>query len=341
MSDEDVATKAPESDAQENTPIAGDSVVDQGASLGEHGQPERHLQAFVPQATPGSQLQVYITKPADYPHSPSKLLLFLTGGTGIHSTNNQLQADKYASEGFLVVMPDQFNGDTAPNTNTTIHSESSPSFIERVKLGIAEAAKSFQIDMWLARHTPATVLPHLHRLLAALRDEFADAVANGDGIYAVGYSFGAKYVLLLGSDLGDEMATGQREGSQESKAEEGKMKGPAIKVGALAHGIIDREDFVHLKVPVGMVCVEGDPLFSDEAREEGSRSRSRRAWRLRVGCTLVFRMASAFPVLTISRTKVANRYAVGFAVVGHYDDPKIQDSQKKAFDQMLGWLKSH
>lgn len=163
----------------------------------------------------------------------------------------------------------RFNGDTAPNTNTTIHSESSPSFIERVKLGIAEAAKSFQIDMWLARHTPATVLPHLHRLLAALRDEFADAVANGDGIYAVGYSFGAKYVLLLGSDLGDEMATGQREGSQESKAEEGKMKGPAIKVGALAHGIIDREDFVHLKVPVGMVCVEGDPLFSDEAREEG------------------------------------------------------------------------
>lgn len=55
----------------------------------------------------------------------------------------------------------------------------------------------------------------------------------------------------------------------------------------------------------------------------------------------MFRMASAFPVLTISRTKVANRYAVGFAVVGHYDDPKIQDSQKKAFDQMLGWLKSH
>lgn len=50
---------------------------------------------------------MYIAKPADYPHSPSKLLLLLTGGTGIHSTNNQLQADKYAGEGFLVVMPDQ------------------------------------------------------------------------------------------------------------------------------------------------------------------------------------------------------------------------------------------
>lgn len=51
--------------------------------------------------------KVYITKPSDYPHSPSKLLLLLSSGTGIHSVNNQLQADKYASEGFLVVMPDQ------------------------------------------------------------------------------------------------------------------------------------------------------------------------------------------------------------------------------------------
>jgi dienelactone hydrolase len=51
--------------------------------------------------------KVYITKPADYPHSPSKLLLLLTGGTGLKSTNNQLQADKYASEGFLVIVPDQ------------------------------------------------------------------------------------------------------------------------------------------------------------------------------------------------------------------------------------------
>lgn len=54
-----------------------------------------------------SYVKVYITKPSDYPHLPSKLLLLLSSGTGIHSKNNQLQADKYASEGFLVVMPDQ------------------------------------------------------------------------------------------------------------------------------------------------------------------------------------------------------------------------------------------
>jgi hypothetical protein len=49
---------------------------------------------------------VYISKPNDYPHAPCKLLLFLTNGTGIKSLNNQVQADKYAHEGFLVVMPD-------------------------------------------------------------------------------------------------------------------------------------------------------------------------------------------------------------------------------------------
>ena len=62
--------------------------------------------------------KVYITKPGDYPHFPSKLLLLLSSGTGIHSVNNQLQADKYASEGFLVVMPDQCapHGTTQPQT---------------------------------------------------------------------------------------------------------------------------------------------------------------------------------------------------------------------------------
>lgn len=52
--------------------------------------------------------KVYISKPSDYPHQPSKLLLFLTSATGIHSKNNQLQADKFASEGFVVVAPDQY-----------------------------------------------------------------------------------------------------------------------------------------------------------------------------------------------------------------------------------------
>lgn len=125
--------------------------------------------------------------------------------------------------------------------------------------------------MWLARHTPSTVLPVLHRLLSSLNEEFADAIANGGGVYGVGYCFGAKYILLLGSNLDDDVAAGQREHSAESKAEEGMVKkGPAIKVGTLAHGtMVGREDFKDVKVPMGMVCVEDDALFPDDVREYG------------------------------------------------------------------------
>lgn len=271
-------------------------------------------------------VDAYITKPADYPHSPSKLLLLLTSGTGIHSANNKLQADKYASEGYLVIMPDQFAGDAAPSASNVISQEttqqqSSQSWIEQVKMGIAEAAKSFTIDMWLARHTPATVLPRLHSVVAAINEEFADAVANGGGIYAVGYCFGAKYVMLLASELGDDQIAGQKDPSQQ--AEEGMvMKGPAIKAGVIAHGtLIEKADFAKMKAPLGIVAVENDALFPDEVREEGVKTLK----------------SSGVEVETWVYPGVPH----GFAVLGDYEDQTIQQAQKQAFDVMLGWLKAH
>ncbi len=89
------------------------------------------------------------------------------------------------------------------------------------------------IDMWLARQTPEKVLPILHRVMDGVREEFADAVANGGGIYAVGYCFGAKYVLLLAGEHPDTVAWGQASKDEE----QGAVKtGPLIKAGALAHG---------------------------------------------------------------------------------------------------------
>ena len=32
---------------------------------------------------------------------------------------------------------------------------------------------------------------------------------------------------------------------------------------------------------------------------------------------------------------------VGFAVVGEYEDPKIEEAQRSAFEQMVQWLKAH
>ena len=90
------------------------------------------------------------------------------------------------------------------------------------------------LDMWLARQTQEKVLPILNKAIDGAKEEFADAVANGGGIYAVGYCFGAKYVLLLGSELPDTIAKGQATKDEE----QGMTKvEPQIKAGAIAHGM--------------------------------------------------------------------------------------------------------
>jgi dienelactone hydrolase len=99
-------------------------------------------------------------------------------------------------------MPDLFDGDPAPNS-TAIQDETAAgqaSFLEQVKLRAVETAKSFLIDMWLARHTEEKVLPILYKVIDACKEQYADAVKHGDGIYAVGYCIGGRYVLLLGSE---------------------------------------------------------------------------------------------------------------------------------------------
>ncbi|SMR48355.1 unnamed protein product [Zymoseptoria tritici ST99CH_1A5] len=327
MADEDLATRAPESDAQEDTVVSGDSKPDQGAaSMGEHCTTDRPTPSGVQPTGEIAKLndvEAYIAKPADYPHSPCKLLLLLTGGTGLHSKNNQIQADKYAEEGFLVVMPDQFAGDPASSTSTTqtAAAETSPSIIEQVKLGVASVAKSFTIDMWLARHTESKVLPILNNVISAIKEEFADAVAHGNGIYAAGYCFGARYVLLLGSELHDDVAAGQK--STEAKAEEGMVKkGPQIKAGVIAHGTqVTVADMENCTVPVGIVAVEDDSLFPDHVRDAGVKKLQEKG---------VEHEVHVYPGVPH-----------GFAVLGDYENENIKAKQKEAFQQMLQFLKAH
>ena len=91
------------------------------------------------------------------------------------------------------------------------------------------------LDMWLARQTQEKVIPILQKVLEGAKEEFADAVANGGGVYAVGYCFGGKYVLLLGAELPDTVAKGQALKDEE----QGMSKSdPQIKAGAIAHGMI-------------------------------------------------------------------------------------------------------
>ena len=76
-------------------------------------------------------------------------------------------------------------------------------------------------------------MPLLQKFIAGAKEEFADAIANGGGIYAVGYCFGAKYVLLLGAELPDTEAHGQTAGESEQGV---VKKEPVVKVGTIAHG---------------------------------------------------------------------------------------------------------
>lgn len=188
-------------------------------------------------------------------------------------------------------MPDLFDGDVAPNSTSvdtnqaatsTAEGDGAPStgssFLDIFKTKAAETAKSFMIDMWLARHTEEKVLPILHKVIEGAKDEFADAVSYGGGIYAVGYCFGARYILLLAAErkpiasgggfLGGVAATAKP--TDEEAAPADASDGPFIKVGALAHAtLVSKDDFEGLKAPVSLVCVENDPLFPDDVRKHG------------------------------------------------------------------------
>ena len=218
-------------------------------------------------------------------------------------------------------MPDQFAGDPAPNTAGESNAEEeNPSVVEKLKLGFATTAKSFLLDMWLARQTSEKVLPILHKVVNGAKEEFADAVAGGGGIYGVGYCFGGKYVCMLASETPQDATHGKDQ--PEDQAVDASKKTPVIKAGAIAHGtLISKEDLENIKSPLSLICVENDQLFPDDVRTAGQDF--------------------------LEKHKVEHEIKVypdvphGFAVVGEYEDPKIREAQQEAFEQMLGWLKGH
>ncbi|KFA66346.1 hypothetical protein S40285_01263 [Stachybotrys chlorohalonatus IBT 40285] len=303
----------PVAESQESVSLDDASAQQSHSATGEHCVTDRPTpagQMGTGEVIKLNDIDVYISKPPDYPHAPSRLLLLLTGGTGIKSTNNQIQADKYAAAGFVVLMPDMFGGDTAPGPAIA---DDSTSLLERVKIKAVEVTKSFFIDMWLARITPDKVMPLLHRVLDAANDQFADVIAGGGGVYAVGYCVGGRFVLLLGKE------TQETAGDEETPA---VKKGPFIKAGAVAHAAsVVPDDFQDVKVPLTLVCVEDDPLFPDEVRSAGEDAMSNANLEHQV---------SVYPGVPH-----------GFAVVGEYTDPNIRQAQAAAFDQMLDWIQNH
>ncbi|KAF2158047.1 hypothetical protein K461DRAFT_290303 [Myriangium duriaei CBS 260.36] len=380
----ELTTRAPENDAEQNTnpaatatqsTTAGESAANPGGqqqsqapqraeaqnpTMGEHCVSDRPAPTDSKSKGEISTLggiETYVSTPSSYPSEPAKLLLLLSPGTGIHSLNNQLQADLWAEKGFVVVMPDQFGGDPAPKLDavnpdsTDLTKEQQPSesdetpapavgFLDRLKLGFLETAKSFRIDMWLARHTPATVLPALSSVLKAAEEVYADAVSYGDGIYGAGYCFGGRYALLLAGELPADVLAGQRDigtdlgettaGQQSSagdasvKAEEGMVRhGPRLKAAVIAHATgVTKDDFAALRPGsrIAIAAVSDDALFADDVREFGVRTAKEKG--------------------VVVEERVWEGVPHGFAVVGEYKDQSIARAQSQAFDMMTRFLQT-
>jgi len=97
----------------------------------------------------------------------SKAILFLTEASGIFIPNDQLLADSFAAAGYTVVMPDLFHGDPHPLNDDSI-----------------------DLYAWLAKHPAERVDPVVEATLKRMREEMGFS-----WIGAVGYCFGAKYVV--------------------------------------------------------------------------------------------------------------------------------------------------
>ena len=83
---------------------------------------------------------------------------------------------------------------------------------------------------------------------------------------------------------------------------------------------------------------ENDQLFPDEIREEGKKSLEEKGIKHEVK---VYPNVPHGMVLSQSTGILLLLTSVGFATVGEYEDPKIQEAQREAFEQMLAWLKAH
>ena len=147
-------------------------------------------------------------------------ILYLTDIFGHNLTNAHLLADKLASAGNLVVVPDLFNGDPIPFPLTA----------------------DFDFPPWIAKHNDASV----EGILGAFRAALKGSRYETETLTAVGYCFGARYVVRL-------------------LAEEG-----ALVAGYIAHpGNVTPEDLAQVKGPLSVAAAEVDTAFPKELRWAG------------------------------------------------------------------------
>lgn len=110
-------------------------------------------------------VRVYVASPKS-DATPRKAVILLSDILGI-LPNSQLIADAFATNGYIAVLPDLFNGD-----------QISPGDYE---------AKKVDIKDWISRHTVDDVSPIVDAMIKYLRTDLAV-----EKVGAAGYCFGGK-----------------------------------------------------------------------------------------------------------------------------------------------------
>ncbi|KFX87337.1 hypothetical protein V490_08338 [Pseudogymnoascus sp. VKM F-3557] len=167
-------------------------------------------------------IDVYIAKPAD--PKPGKAILFVTDVMGI-SQNANLLADQYAANGYYTLIPDLFNKDSLSNP---------------------WRPENFDLMEWIKHgmkgDNPHSV-PYVDAIVAKALDYLVEQGYKEIG--AVGYCFGAKYVVRYMSE----------------------EKGAHIKVAYMAHpSFVDEAELEAAKGPISISAAETDTIFPVKMR---------------------------------------------------------------------------
>ncbi|KAL2005266.1 hypothetical protein VTN00DRAFT_2476 [Thermoascus crustaceus] len=165
-------------------------------------------------------VDTYFSYPAH--RSTKHAILILTDVIGHRFINSQLIADQFAANGYFVVMPDLFHGDP-------------------VKLN---RPADFDLMAWLTGppgHLPARVDPVVDSVLKEMRTNL-----NCEKIGAVGYCFGAKYVVRFLRPMGNK-----------------------IDVGYVAHpSFVEADELSSISGPLSITAAETDSIFPAAKRYE-------------------------------------------------------------------------
>jgi dienelactone hydrolase len=173
----------------------------------------------------GGSIDAYVAEPTGKNLHKNVAILYLPDVIGIWQ-NSQLMADQFAANGYYTLMPDLFNGDP-------------------IKLN---RPADFDFMAWLTKgtegnnpHTYEQVDPIIEASIKHLQD------AGYTSIGAVGYCFGAKYVVRYMNGKG----------------------GNGIDAGFVAHpSFVEEAELEAMTGPLSIAAAETDSIFPAEKRHK-------------------------------------------------------------------------